>query len=113
MIVSEAVWVSGLSVIHKPRCLKGNIREITRATGVSTPLELLMWKCKDSFIGQCQANYHISFILQGNCVFSYQTFHNKEGKLKFLKVFFYDGGEELFPRQISACVNSLKNIKEL
>lgn len=42
LIVSEAVWVGGLSVIHKLYDLKGNIREITRATGVSTPVELLM-----------------------------------------------------------------------
>lgn len=33
LIVSEAVWVDGLCVIHKLSCLRGNIREITRRTG--------------------------------------------------------------------------------
>ena len=57
LIVSEAVWVGGPSVIHKPNCLKEIIREITRVTGVYThQWNFLMWRCKDVFIGLCQTN---------------------------------------------------------
>lgn len=99
-------------MIHKPSCLKGNIREITRATGVYTPVELFNVEVQRRFYRSVSDKLPVSSCSTIVSVHNKHSPINKENS-SLQQKWLQDGGKELFPCQMSACVNSLKYIKAL